>query len=107
MTGREENRRAVIYARYRSENQREASIEDQAGEILRRLSDKIVLTPEDGGLKAELYGDLAEILALCAPGEQNKKLPGTGVPGSQLSVVAGARSLLFRTPVSAFVPIPG
>ncbi len=45
MTGREENRRAVIYARYKSENQREASIEDQAGEILRRLSDKIVLTP--------------------------------------------------------------
>ncbi len=67
------------------------SIKDEAGEILRRLIDKIVLTPEDGGLKAELCGDLAEILALCAPGEQNKKLPGTGVPGSQLSVVAGAR----------------
>jgi hypothetical protein len=39
-----------------------------------------------------LYGDLAEILALCALADHKGKLPGAAVPGSQLSVVAGIDS---------------
>ncbi len=67
----------------------------EAAEIIRGLIDRIVLTPTDDGLAAELHGDLAQILALC-DGAKDKRghkceLPGTGVPGSQLSVVAGAR----------------
>ena len=82
----------------------EDTIKDEAGEILRRLIDRIVLTPEDGTLKAELYGDLVEILALCKPAEQNKKLPRTDVPGSQLSVVAGARNQLYLLLMASRIP---
>ena len=38
---------------------------DEAGEIIRSLIERIVLTPEGERLKAELYGDLAGILAFC------------------------------------------
>ena len=67
----------------------EPAIKAEATEIIRSLIDRIVLTPVEGGLRAELYGDLAQILATCEGPE--KELPGTEMPGSQLSVVAGAR----------------
>ncbi len=57
--------------------------------IIRSMIDRIVLTPVAGGLKAELYGELAEIVAACEAAEGKKKHPGTKIPGSQLSVVAG------------------
>jgi hypothetical protein len=74
-----------------------------ASDALRALIDKVVLTPDLGApdrLRAELHGDLAEILALgeavearpkhrAVGGRQNEKLPGTSVLRSQLSVVAG------------------
>ena len=69
-------------------------IRAEAGEILRSLVDRVVLTPDDDGtsLKAELYGDLAEILAFSSSGNSDKKIPGScSEPGSLLSVVAGAR----------------
>ena len=65
-------------------------IKAEAVEILRSLIDKIVLSPYGGGIKAELYGDLAEILAFCDEDGRKKRLPGPDEPGSQLSVVAGA-----------------
>ena len=57
----------------------------EAGEIIRSLIERIVLTPEGDRLKAELYGDLAGILAFCegAKGER-------GGSGGIVSVVAGA-----------------
>ena len=55
----------------------------EAGEIIRSLIERIVLTPEGERLKAELYGDLAGILALCEGARQ-----GAG-GGSEVSVVAG------------------
>ncbi len=80
----------------------EASLNDprvkqEAGEALRTLIEKIVLTPDPtalDGLAAELHGDLATILNLSEPAPSsgrinNKKAPGTSVPGAQLSVVAG------------------
>jgi DNA invertase Pin-like site-specific DNA recombinase len=62
----------------------------QAAEIIRGMIDRIVLTPGDDGLAAELYGDIASILSICGEiSSGQKKLPGTDIPGSQLSVVAG------------------
>jgi DNA invertase Pin-like site-specific DNA recombinase len=66
------------------------SIKAEAGEILRSLIDKVVLTPAADaldGIDAQLHGDLAAVLALSDPEKQ--KLPAVGVVGSQLSVVAG------------------
>ncbi len=75
------------------------AIKTEAAETLRGLIDRIELSPhEDGsGLDARLYGDLARILAFCEAAEDKKELPGSGEPGSQLSVVAGARNHLYRT----------
>ena len=81
-------------------------IRAEASDALRALIDRVVLTPNadaPDGLRAELYGDLAEILRLGEAGParsqrqadtslHNKKPPGTGVLGGQLSVVAGARN---------------
>ena len=70
----------------------EESNRAEASEILRALVDKVVLTPDPDNekLRAELHGDIASILAFCEDDKSNKKLPGTNVPGSQFSVVAGA-----------------
>ena len=86
-------------------------IRTEASDALRALIERIVLTPDADApdeLRAELYGDLAEILRLgeakqAGPGRPldgavaKEKLPGTSVLGSQLSVVAGARNHLCRT----------
>ena len=59
----------------------------EAGEILRTLIDRIVLTPSDGGLRAELYGDLAAITAMAEGRASESPDPGSG--SGLLSVVAG------------------
>ena len=69
------------------------AIREEAAEVLRSLIDKVVLTPTAGRLAAELRGDLAAILSMCEAGSK-QELPGTDIPGSQLSVVAGARNRL-------------
>jgi len=70
------------------------AIKTEAAEILRGLIDRIELNPrQDGsGLDARLYGDLVRILEFCEAAQDKKELPGSGEPGSQLSVVAGARN---------------
>ena len=68
------------------------SIKAEAGEILRSLIDRVVLTPAAGapdGIDAQLHGDLAAILALSNDNGRKQKLPAKGLTGSQLSVVAG------------------
>ncbi len=88
------------------------AIRDDAGAALRGLIERVTITPDagsEGGLRIELEGDLAMILALAAGGvtssaregswsrsadgcneaAQNEKLPRTCVLGSLLSVVAG------------------
>jgi site-specific DNA recombinase len=64
----------------------------EAMELIRSMIDRVVLRPRaDGtGLDALLYGDLAQILAICAEAGSHDKHPRTGVPGCQVSVVAGA-----------------
>jgi site-specific DNA recombinase len=67
----------------------------EASEALRALIGQVTLTPDPAwpdALRVELQGDLATILSLAATPDriaQNEKLPGTCVPRSQLSVVAG------------------
>jgi hypothetical protein len=53
-----------------------------------------VLTPIDGTLKVELYGDLARLMAFAEGTERKTNDPGPGGSGSQLSVVAGTRNCL-------------
>ena len=66
------------------------SIKAEAGEILRSLIARVLLTPTaeaPDGIDAQLHGDLAAVLGLSDPDKQ--KLPAAGAVGSQLSVVAG------------------
>lgn len=72
-------------------------IRDEAAEVLRDLTEKVVLMPRPRvkGLDAVLHGDLARILQLCeaaneTSGSRKRKLPGQDRPGSQVSLVAGA-----------------
>ena len=83
-------------------------IRHEAGEALRQLIEKVVLTPDAAapdGLAAALHGDLAVILSLALapegtrgplPGE-GSTFPGAARSGSLLSVVAGTRGHLYRT----------
>ena len=68
------------------------SIKAEAGDVLRTLIDRLVLTPAANapdGIDAQLHGDLAAILALTNADGRKQKLPAVGVAGSLLSVVAG------------------
>ncbi len=85
------------------------AIKTEAAEILRSLIDRIELVPPDDGpggpgLEARLYGDLARILAFCEGATGKDKLPSSGEPGSQLSVVAGARYQLNRLYTALEIP---
>jgi site-specific DNA recombinase len=70
----------------------------EAGEVLRSLVQRIVLTPENGELKIELIGDLAGILTIAVKGEgpsqTQKSRPGRAAVlsnlASQVEMVAGA-----------------
>ena len=74
----------------------------EAMAAIQALITRIALTPRDeGGLAADLHGDLAQILLICEGAERtNTRLAGgrsRAVPVSQVSVVAGARLSLRRT----------
>ena len=73
------------------------SIKAEAGEILRSLIARVLLTPTaeaPDGIDAQLHGDLAAVLGLSDPDKQ--KLPAAGAVGSQLSVVAGVSFFATR-----------
>ena len=70
----------------------------EAAELLRAMIDRTVLTPADDGLRAELCGDLAAVLAVCGEAAAPKReQPDARASGCQLSVVAGAGYHLCRT----------
>jgi site-specific DNA recombinase len=58
-------------------------IQSEASEAIRCLIDEIRLSPDDGNLKIELYGDLAGMLALA------NNSPTSGNEGLQVTMVAG------------------
>jgi hypothetical protein len=65
----------------------------QASEMFRGLIDSIVLTPEDGQLRIELRGNLAEMLTAA---QKTKRSPETGdllVPVQMLAGVCNQRYL--------------
>lgn len=66
-------------------------IQTEANEVIRSLIDRIELTPHKDRLKAELYGDLAEILAFTNDQDNNTKRPSYESMGRKVSVVAGGR----------------
>jgi site-specific DNA recombinase len=63
----------------------------EAAEAIRTLIEEVRLVPEAGSLKIELYGELAALINLANKHPRSK---GTGV---QVTLVAGARSHLYRT----------
>ena len=65
----------------------------EAAEIMRGLIDRILLTPVDGELRAELHGDVAVLARFAQEGEREDP---AGDP-ARLSVVAGVRNPLYRT----------
>jgi DNA invertase Pin-like site-specific DNA recombinase len=71
----------------------------EAGEAIRSLISRVVLTPVEGQLEVRLYGDLAEIVAFSERGERKEKGPASGEAGPLLSVVAGTCNHLYRTAV--------
>ena len=77
------------------------SIREEASNVLRDLIDEIRLSPDGRTLRIEIFGELASLIALA---QEN---PRSAQAGVQVTLVAGARYQPFRTPVSAFVPIPG
>jgi hypothetical protein len=64
----------------------------EAGEIIRGLIEEIVLTPTDGILKAELYGDLARLMTFAEAEEHKTNNAGSPREPALLSVVAGTRN---------------
>ncbi len=61
----------------------------EAGEIMRGLIDRIVLTPADGILQANLYGDLASLMNCAEAQERKTNNAGSSGEPALLSVVAG------------------
>jgi hypothetical protein len=69
----------------------------ETAEVLRSLIDRIVLTPVDNVLRAELHGDLAVLARFAQAGELRENGAGSGGNPARLSVVAGERNRLHRT----------
>ncbi len=67
----------------------ESSTAAEAGEIIRTLIDRIVLTPLEGVLKAELFGDLATIVRFAETRKRTNSSAGPEGGPALLSVVAG------------------
>ena len=67
------------------------------------------MSPCDQGFEIELRGEIVAMVALGQnAGPPNAKQAALDEAARcSVKVVAGARYQLFRTPVSAFVPIPG
>ncbi|ARJ65951.1 hypothetical protein WV31_09945 [Magnetospirillum sp. ME-1] len=83
-----------------AESLNDPEIKTEATELIRQLIGRVVMSPDPDapdGMRMEVHGILGEIVALAAGQELKSKLPDLGGPGSQLSVVAGARIGLYRT----------
>ena len=59
----------------------------EAAEVIRTLIEAVRLTPKDGKLSIELYGELAALLSLGM--QPNNKHPQGDTSGVQVTMVAG------------------
>ena len=57
----------------------------EAGELIRALIDRIVLTPVNGALEVDLVGDLAGIITLATDQKSEKPLQNGGLELSQIA----------------------
>ena len=69
--------------------------------------ERIEVHPIEGGFEIELIDAIAHMVELSLDSNGAKKAALDERAACSVKVVAGARSLPFRTLVSAFVPIPG
>lgn len=67
----------------------------EAFELIRSLVDKIVLTPDAGKLRIDLYGELAGILSICSGKQKAADQMINGL--EQIKMVAGGGAHLYRT----------
>ncbi|WP_448208706.1 recombinase family protein [Azospirillum sp. sgz302134] len=85
---------AEVYARKVAaleEALNDEAVKAEAAELLRAMIEKVVLMPRAGsGLEAQLFGELAGVLAVCDEVGQKREQPASKETGCQLSVVAGA-----------------
>ena len=83
----------------------------EAAEVLRELIEVIKVRNLDKGFEMELVGEIANMVELAQTAAHKGKAASKEAANlqnyrSSVKVVAGARSLPFRTPVSAFVSAP-
>ena len=76
----------------------------EAGEIIRSLIDRIVLTPIDGQFKAEIFGDFARLVQFSQAHETKRKNAGSQGDPALLSVVAGTRNCLYLLLIAIDLP---
>ena len=75
----------------------------EAAQMLRSLIEEVRQHPINGELRIELLGDLARLIGFAS--DRLTQKPGLGInPGRTKWLVAGTRSLLFRTQVSTYLP---
>jgi hypothetical protein len=89
------------------ETLRDPKLRDEALDLLRNLIDLVAMRPIEKGFEIELVGDIAHMVEFANDKAQSKKRAALNEAARcSVKVVAGARYQPFRTPVSAFVPIP-
>ena len=71
---------------------------DEAMDLIRSLIERITLTPEEAGLRIDLKGELAGILALCDAGKKKPGADSGAGPMEKIKMVAGRgfEPLTFR-----------
>ena len=67
----------------------QADTASEAGEIIRSLIDRILLTPTEAGLKAEIFGDFAKLVEFSQERDAKTRNAGLQRDPALLSVVAG------------------
>ena len=77
----------------------QADTASEAGEIIRSLIDRILLTPTEAGLKAEIFGDFAKLVEFSQERDAKTRNAGLQRDPALLSVVAGTRNNLYRTQI--------
>jgi site-specific DNA recombinase len=77
----------------------------EAGEIIRSLIDRILLTPTEAGLKAEIFGDLVKLAQFSQAPDAKTQNAGPQKDPALLSVVAGTRNQRYLQSFRSRIPI--
>jgi hypothetical protein len=77
----------------------------EAGEIIRSLIDRIVLTPSAEGPKAEIFGDFVKLVQFTRPSDAKTQNAGLQRDPALLSVVAGTHTQRYLHSLRARIPV--